>query len=118
MTNTDALRKMLDELGVKHFDGTETTAWCDNGREWYQYYASENMDGTLHLHMQHLTPNQAVEATLGRGTCKMVADNHHRVDKVTTSWGCVCSACGSFHEFTHGEGWAFCPSCRRKAADE
>lgn len=54
---------------------------------------------------------------MGLGTCKMVVDNRHRVDKVTTSWGCVCSACGGFHEFTHGEGWAFCPSCGREVVN-
>ena len=50
-------------------------------------------------------------------TCKLIPDNHHRVDKVTTSWGCVCSACGGFHKYTHGKGWAFCPSCGREVVD-
>lgn len=55
---------------------------------------------------------------MGRGTCEMVVDNHHRVDRVTTSWGCVCSACGGFQKFTHGKGWAYCPSCGAKVVDE
>lgn len=114
MSATDELRRMLDERGVKWADLFDEsmmhTVW--NGAEcWF----TEFPDGWTGLCVsKRCTPAQAVEATLGPETCKMVIDNHHRVDKVTTSWGCVCSACGGFHKFTHGEGWAYCPSCGRQ----
>lgn len=73
----------------------------------------------LHGQLDQLTAENAKLRRMldERGTCRMVVDNKHRVDRVTTSWGCVCSACGGFHEFTHGEGWAYCPSCGRKVVD-
>ena len=120
MTATDELRRLLDERGVKwwpmhdiengyHEDrDTEFLVWgCKHvAHEW-----------GCRLQVDMLTPAQAVEATLGRGTCKLTPDDHYRVDAVETSWGCVCSACGAFHKFNHGEKWAFCPSCGREVVE-
>ena len=127
MTATDELRKMLDERGVTwgnvRRDGAESdyyTEWCfgDNGTglaaatEWA---VGRDLDVCMRMSM---TPAKAIDATLGRGTCEIVVDNRHRVDEVTTSWGCVCSACGGFHQYTHGDRWAFCPSCGAKVVEE
>lgn len=128
MTATDELRALLDERGVeyyKHEDGEplrELKKAADPATSWRIGGASvcavpiEDSE-FFDLWIDHCTPSQAIAATLGRGTCRMLVDNHHRVDKVTTSWGCVCSACGGFHEFTHGEGWAYCPSCGREVVE-
>ena len=122
MTATDELRRMLDERGVKwgniRRDGSESnflTEWQFDGNEGNVVATERAIGGELsvEIHRYHLTAAQAIDATLGRGTCKMVVDNNHRVDNVTTSWGCVCSSCGGFHKFTHGDGWAYCPSCGR-----
>ena len=116
MTATDELRMMLDERGVEWSYQSDVwtyrTCWKDaDGRP---VCASQRCDGIGDLVLKrHVTPAQAIAATLGPGTCKLTPDDHHRVDKVTTSWGCVCSACRGFHQYTHGEGWAFCPSCGR-----
>lgn len=61
---------------------------------------------------------KAIATTLGAGTCHMEQVQHYRVSKIATSWGCVCSACGAFHEFAHGEGWKYCPNCGAKVVDE
>lgn len=119
---TDELRRMLDERGVKY--ETDDTQVSDT--EWY--YVTKLRDGyrdrwtyeeppecgLLLSYQYDLSAEDAIEATLGPGTCTMVVDNHYRVDKITTSWGCVCSACGGFHQYTHGDGWAYCPSCGRQ----
>lgn len=111
----DELRALLDERGVEWdygITGATTTRFCVNGID---LTFAPMRDGLVCSTI--LTPEQAIATTLGRGTCKMVVDNHHRVDKVTTSWGCVCSACGSFHQYSHGEGWAYCPSCSAKVVE-
>ena len=115
VTATDELRRMLDENSVSYESGGDWfTTWSSNGTVFWE--ASEYM-GYIEITGTHLTPTQAIEATLGRGTCKMVVDNHHRVDKITTTWGCVCSACGSFHKYSRGEGWKYCPTCGAKVVD-
>lgn len=76
MTATDELRRMLDERGVEWDElvghpvvvGTE---WHD--RDGYPCIALEHADdvpdGMLSV-QANLTPAQAIEATLGRGTCR------------------------------------------------
>ena len=63
MTATDELRQMLDETGVEwHDDGyaTTCTAWSSNGITWYGLWR----DGSIELLAHHLTPAQAVAATI------------------------------------------------------
>lgn len=116
---TEDLRRMLNKLGVEWWPmhDVENSYHQDRDTEFVidgkKYMAHEC--GTLIVY--GLTPAQAVEATLGRGTCKLTPDDHYRVDAVETSWGCVCSACGAFHKFNHGEKWAFCPSCGREVVE-
>lgn len=121
MTATDELRALLDERGVEWTasDGehVKETCWPYMGELAAAFAEYGNGTTRFACDTWCFTPAQAIAATLGRGTCRMVVDNKHRVDKVTTSWGCVCSACSGFHEFTHGEGWAFCPSCGRRVID-
>ena len=116
MTATDELRRLLDDRGIEW-----EKPYAGNPEQWTFWggvcCANETAYGQVWLGMS-LTPEQAIEATLGRGTCTMVVDDHHRVDKVTTSWGCVCSSCGIFHQYSHGEGWTFCPSCGAKVVRE
>lgn len=71
MTATDELRAMLDERGVEWTNPNSIlrdnmTSWVANG---FYYDAFEVPDGTLVLsaaHQDDLTPEQAIEATLGR----------------------------------------------------
>jgi len=118
---TEKLRKLLDERGVEwHQDvdqGGYYTEWNSqygecNALEWYP---------RLTLVILNLTPEQAVEATLGRETC--------RADE-TATWDCVCdgvghygehltvhvmecSACGHTYEHVNGS-YEYCPRCGRK----
>ena len=89
----------------------------------------EYVDGSV-LRLFDLAPDQAVEATLGRGTCKNVAEPDDYSDRPFT-----CSECGArgpmgngtYHmasSFTlpdgtivHGDSWPvwkFCPNCGRR----
>jgi hypothetical protein len=73
MTATERIRAMLDERGVEHYDGTERTLWGyeqtgeDTGI--YRFAASEISGGFLQFDMFRITPEQAITATLGTGTC-------------------------------------------------
>ena len=64
MTATDELRKLLDERGVEHYDGTETTLWLKDGTG-YRASADLGLNGFIHLHLWCITPAQAIAVTLG-----------------------------------------------------
>ena len=66
---TERLRALLDERGVEHFDGCESTLWgyerTSESTGTYRYSADEISDGFVNVWLHHLTPEQAVVATLG-----------------------------------------------------
>ena len=104
MTATEELRRLLDERGVEHLDGIIMTYTDDAD---YMPSASNTFDVTLY----NLTPEQAIDATLGRGTTT-------RTGKHRTKYGRripVCERCG------YGIGdmrWNYCPSCGAEVVDE
>lgn len=109
MTTTDELRRLLDGRGVEWVAiGTDT---CWTGADGYPMRAWETTNGT-HMRVADLTPEQAVEATLGRGTCHETIIDHH--------WRGCCS-CGYIWEFMYGIGKCerphYCPNCGRKVVD-
>ena len=68
MTATDELRRMLDERGVEYrehrYSGQSvTTIW----RAGCEFHYRENRHGETRMHADGLTPEQAVETTLGGG---------------------------------------------------
>ena len=91
MTATDELRRMLDERGWHWWAGDDErkTLWESNGLTW-EYFNDENGDawlGFLGACEQDIAPEQAIEATLGRGTCRRVL---YKLTNVL-----VCSECGA-----------------------
>jgi hypothetical protein len=107
MTATERLRELLRERGVEYDDHFDTcTAWL-KGEHGYMAFADEAEDGLLSVEL-YLTPEQAVETTLGREPCRMewsLADN---------GWADhTCSNCGyvkntDIHVYL---SWNFCPNC-------
>ena len=69
MSATDDLRRLLDERGVEHYDGTERTLWgyeqTGEGAGVYRFAASEINGGFLQFDMFRIRPEQAIAATLG-----------------------------------------------------
>ncbi len=123
MSATEELRRLLEERGVE---------WSAFGDE----YADQTLVHTerfgrcavtewptgLDVHLFNLTPEQAVEATLGRGECH---DSNNRFN----AW--QCSECGAtvllmfddFDEPTYSVNGSadvpkYCPNCGRKVVDE
>lgn len=96
MTATDELRRMLDERGVEHYDGTECTLWLRDGVG-YRASADELANGRMSLYMLCETPEQAIAATLGSCNC---SDNCTGGERTETCYDegdpgdFCCSACG------------------------
>jgi len=118
MSATDELRAMLDERGVHWWAGEDErrTLWESNGLTW-EYFNDDNGDawlGFLGACEQDVTPEQAIAATLGAGTC-------HNAD-IGTEGYFKCSECGTSCSVDwECSGWdvpSFCPNCGRKVVDE
>ena len=113
MTATEELRAMLDERGVEWKAGDThrlfVTSWKDaDGHSWTFV---EHRDGSFcKLTTYHITPAQAVEATLGRGECQLVKATW---DEGSIEHGLECTGCGYRSTFA-SEYWNYCPDCGRK----
>lgn len=103
---TDELRRMLDERGVEYNDrdmfGKHVFHWGEplhgamftDGGEWTE------------LVVENATPAQAIDATLGRGTCH---DLHDHPDGLFH-----CSACRKVADVPKAR---YCPYCGREVVD-
>ena len=116
MSATDELRRLLDERGVEHYDGTECTLWdyeqTSESTGCYRCSADEIRDGFVNVWMHHLTPKQAIEATLGRGTCHAIEVPMGIHDDATAT---VCSACRvAIDELSEMN---YCPNCGRRVVE-
>jgi len=110
---TDELRRLLDERGVEWWQSANTLG-CVFTR-WHsplfgdEVCAMENGEEGLVLFDHFVTPEQAVEATLGPGTCHETIIDHY--------WR-GCGSCGYIWEFMYGIGKCerprYCPNCGRR----
>ena len=130
MSATERVRELLDERGVGWWNQTDpepqTVTMARLGEQLIEYH--ENVNGTMGYHvwnMCDLTPEQAIAATLGTGTC-------HNASKVMDEHGqarFACSECGAWidsrmlwnPEYRNCESpWVsgcklnFCPNCGRR----
>ena len=120
MTLTDELRRMLDERGVEwdelpNEEGGRFTRWKDaNGR----YVSALDCDETQYFIDFYWgpTPQQAVDATLGRETCHNISpklgNDEFTCDeclaRVYGSGGQWFDANWKYHKFN------YCPNCGRE----
>lgn len=109
MSATDELRRLLDEREVEWRVGdypTTCTVWESDGIVWHGLWR----DGCIELIAWQVTPEQAVAATLGAGTCKDVG-----------RYAFVCSVCGWASDEPHhvlGGFWPnYCPNCGRRVVE-
>ena len=123
MTATEKLRAMLDERGVEHFDGTEMTLWgyepTGNGTGVYRIMADEVAKGRLVVRMLFKTPEQAIEATLGKGECEVVSstDMTDVYDYIPTSYWRFLMSCGCDFDWMDRYPPFYCPCCGRKVKE-
>lgn len=132
MTATEELRRLLDERGVKYETDDvsdswfEKTTWHNENNLWWTYEVSaieELPYGTLMLlntgSSNSMRPEQAIAATLRRGTCK--------ADKLSDGYlyftGYWCRGCGERFAYRpiggkdRGASPKFCPNCGRRIVD-
>lgn len=112
---TERLRALLDERGVEHFDATECTLWgyeqTSDSTGCYRCAADEVGEGFMTLRMHHITPEQAIAATLGTGTCHIEQTGHVKVAGVDYyDDDYECSECGA----EMFEGYNYCTNCGRR----
>ena len=121
MTATDELRRMLDERGVewkafKPNPWVDTTSWdinlSDPRRELEAgYYEYE--DGVTLMRFWNATPEQAINATLGSGTCV-------NMDGETDAEWFTCSECNTelrVHEPFDAFSIHYCPNCGKRVVE-
>ncbi len=110
MTATDELRKLLDERGVEYMEdhGYREFFW-DFGESGRARASAIGTKGLVQMIVTGITPAQAIEATLGHGTChEVIVDEYWR----------GCGNCGYVWEYMYGIGKCtrpnFCPRCGAK----
>jgi hypothetical protein len=116
MSATEVLRRMLDERGVEWWQSANTLG-CIFTR-WHspifgdEVVAMENGEEGLVLFDHFVTPEQAIEATLGRGTCiyEIAAFGDGK------AWF-QCSECGGMASAEYDPP-KYCPHCGCKVVDE
>lgn len=130
MTATEELRRMLDERGVKWFETAPLkTEWNGTGiLSDIGFQAIGELPPApqyLLLDADHLfTPEQAIAATLGAGTCeadetetiacRCYSDPHGKA--VYHIHVMECTECGHTYEHVNGD-YEYCPRCGRKRRD-
>lgn len=114
MTATDELRALLDERGVKWTYDSGTYRWR-SGRHPFPFAAWAFNDELLTVSAVKVTPAQAVDATLGRVTCRIEA---HYGEWYCTGCGVMVGTCDPTSELCIDgnaiELWNYCPSCGRE----
>ena len=108
MTATERLRALLDGRGVEWmpYSAFSTLYTTPDGKP--VRADGDFMEGRVELYVRNLTPEQAVEATLGSGTCRECAGMEDVFE---------CSECGMRYEGWALKRWArYCPNCGRRVA--
>lgn len=120
MTATERLRALLDERGAEWKGGrnhANYTSW--DASDW-RMSAEELADGTLFMRaysVKHLSPEQAVAATLGRGTCEVEGFDDGMDEGMDGEWFALAPATWFLscdHEVYGSERPHYCPVCGRK----
>lgn len=117
---TELIRSELDKRRVDWWcgDGSEcSTLWVSNGITWEYTVKSDgepNWIGSLKASEYSITPEQAIQATLGHKTCYPVPI--YGFDGEFTEYDCdECSECGTEWD---GDTPNFCPWCGAKVVNQ
>ena len=116
MTATDELRRLLDERGIEY--RVSATGYSIDIGPYTTVYANRS-DTTLDVSLRQATPEQAIAATLGAGTCRIsVQDNLAETDGIGDVW-LECDECHWQMPLDPSTPrFNFCPNCGRRVVDE
>ena len=118
MTATEELLRLLDERGVEYtIDHGYREFFWDFGESGRARASAIGTSGRLQMIVTGITPEQAVAATLGFGTCRIVKETstirsmfRGEVEVKDEK----CSECGGYMEVGAGVLRNYCPNCGRK----
>ena len=117
MTATDELRRLLDERGVEYtFDNGYREFFWDIGETGTVRASAIGTNGLVQMIVTGITPEQAIEATLGRGECRFVTVVDQDPSRRHRGNIAECDCCGyrCAIGFIQDERFRFCPNCGRK----
>ena len=119
---TERLRELLDERGMEYaWEHVEDGTLFHIVNDGKTYFILMRGGSGLEMWSQHLTPEQAIDATLGAGTCHaVISDNLTESEGTGDAWA-DCSECGHLlYVLTdpNSKPPRFCPNCGRKVVDE
>ena len=117
MTATEELRRLLDERGVS-YGGSDSVVYFEDVRGYrVSAYDAPRRYGEGILCVSHTaSTEQAVAATLGRGTCRIdVFDNLMESEGMGDVW-LECSSCHWKMDYAEAPSMPlnYCPNCGRK----
>lgn len=121
MTNaTDELSRLLEERGVEYTtdDRCREFFW-DTGEHGTVRASAIGTKGLVQMIVTGISPEQAVEATLGRGVCRItVHDNLAETEGNGDVW-LECDACHWQMDYADAPFMPlnFCPSCGREVVE-
>lgn len=100
---TTEVRRLLDERGVEWVEDHDRTCWMAGGT---YHSAYVNLSGNLIV--TNLTPQQAIDATLGRGECHL---KPWEMEHDTGFYDCMECDCGHVADVADWAEWRYCPNC-------
>lgn len=122
MSATEKLREMLDERGIEWwYDpnvSPDHTEWMTD----HMAFTSLGSDGDMLAvkTISKMTPEQAIDATMGRETCTLpktpdpCAIKRYGMERYGVAELCKCSACGAKVLAIPAH---YCPNCGRKVIE-
>lgn len=125
MTATERLRQLLDERGVEWAETRDGNTAFGDGQGHMRWAACVGAAKAF-FEVGPFTPEQAVEATLGRGTCNMEFTqaaqfgDPNDVDSIFDVGMFRCTACGTetygmWNDNDECREWPrYCPNCGRR----
>jgi len=106
MSDTEELRKLLDERGVRWWDASPgKTKWHSTVLNGTVAMSEWNGRAILDTGYEYVTPAQAVEATLGRGECE--------IEYVKDWMGWHCKSCDTLWQGLQDQPPKYCKECGR-----
>lgn len=122
MSATDELRRLLDERGVE-YRVSATGYSIDIGPSMTAY--ANRTDTTLDVSLRGFTPEQAIDATLGQGTCRDVCAGISEFTCSSCGFNCDLASWISMfdgdegrHRHHHHGTPNYCPNCGRKVKED
>ncbi len=121
MSKLERVKELLNERSANYEVVSDTCVDVTEDAQIVEY-----RKGVFGVQMRNLTPEQAVEATLGRGTCHIETEESGFLTFMNVQREHTCGHCGTAFSLWYytedgdecDEKPRFCPRCGREVVDE